>query len=267
MNIFKKFFRSAEADTPAKTEKVIPKKIDLETELPKALAQLEKFKHTAYLPITTSEKSKFSAVSKMGGLPYLRNINDWPVCPNCNKHMQLFLQLDLKSLPEKKDDGLLQFFYCTNEDPCCESDLEAFFPFSKGSHARIIKVEGDSIKIEPMLDELFPEKQITGWDAVDDYPHAEEYEHLGLNIHEDVVEHLQTTEIREAVQGDKLFGWPYWVQSTEYPYDRQTENQMQLLFQIDSEYNLPYMFGDSGVGHLTQSPDNRNELGFGWACH
>lgn len=65
---------------------------------------------------------------------------------------------------------------------------------------------------------------------------------------------------------DKLYGWPYWIQSVEYPFDRKTESQMQLLFQFDSEDNLPYMFGDAGIGHLTQSPDNDKELGFGWAC-
>jgi len=38
------------------------------------------------------------------------------------------------------------------------------------------------------------------------------------------------------------------------------------LFQLASENNLPYMFGDAGIGHLTQSPENKEELGFGWAC-
>ncbi|MFK7971974.1 MAG: DUF1963 domain-containing protein, partial [Bacteroidia bacterium] len=69
-----------------------------------------------------------------------------------------------------------------------------------------------------------------------------------------------------AITGDKLFGWPYWVQSQEYPFDRKTESRMELLFQFDSEVNLPFMFGDAGIGHLTQSPDNKDELGFGWAC-
>jgi len=41
---------------------------------------------------------------------------------------------------------------------------------------------------------------------------------------------------------------------------------MELLFQIGGSENIPYMFGDAGIGHITQSPDNENELAFGWAC-
>lgn len=41
---------------------------------------------------------------------------------------------------------------------------------------------------------------------------------------------------------------------------------MELLFQIASEENLPYTFGDVGVGHVTQCPAHRERLAFGWAC-
>jgi hypothetical protein len=42
---------------------------------------------------------------------------------------------------------------------------------------------------------------------------------------------------------------------------------MTLLFQLDSGDNLPHNFGDMGIGHLTQSRSNEEELGFGWACY
>lgn len=119
------------------------------------------------------------------------------------------------------------------------------------------------------MDEVFAEKVITGWTAVDDYPHYGEYEDLGieLELDEEVEELMMERGIGLAREKDKLFGWPYWVQNVEYPSDRKTGKQMELLFQVDSEDNLPYMFGDLGVAHLTQSPDNEEELGFGWACH
>jgi hypothetical protein len=41
---------------------------------------------------------------------------------------------------------------------------------------------------------------------------------------------------------------------------------MRLVFQVDSEDNVPHMFGDAGIGHLTQCPDHKDVLGFGWAC-
>jgi uncharacterized protein YwqG len=81
-----------------------------------------------------------------------------------------------------------------------------------------------------------------------------------------VQELLEEREKGITIAQDKLFGWPCWVQSEEYPYDRKTQARMELLFQLGWEDNLPYMFGDAGIGHLTKSPDDENELAFGWAC-
>jgi uncharacterized protein YwqG len=78
---------------------------------------------------------------------------------------------------------------------------------------------------------------------------------------------IEEAEMMMTLHGDKLFGYPFWVQSVEYPQDSNTGETMQLLFQIDSDDNLPYMFGDMGIGHLTQSPSNAEVLGFGWACY
>ena len=109
---------------------------------------------------------------------------------------------------------------------------------------------------------------IGGWTPKDDYTHYEEYDDLGmeLDVEEGVYELIEQRGVGQPIDQDKLFGWPYWIQSIEYPFDRKTETQMELLFQLASEQKLPYMFGDAGIGHLTQSPDNRDELAFGWAC-
>lgn len=241
-------------------------KTDQEAELRKAIELLSKYKRKAYLPKTQDNQNEFSTSSKIGGFPYLRNEDDWPVCPNCKKNMQLFLQLNLNDLPERQDKGLIQLFYCTTDEPHCESDLEAFFPFSKAVNCRKIDINGESSLIKPDLQEVFSEKVIIDWNPVDDYPHFEEHEQLGIELDDDIYELMEEKEIGLPIEKDKLFGWPYWVQSVEYPFDRKTETQMELLFQLDSEDNLPYMFGDAGIGHLTQSPDNKDELGFGWAC-
>jgi uncharacterized protein YwqG len=69
------------------------------------------------------------------------------------------------------------------------------------------------------------------------------------------------------VEKDKLLGWPYWVQSLEYPECPDCGKEMSLVFQIDSEDNLPYMFGDCGCGHITQCKDHPERLAFAWACY
>ena len=267
MSFFKKLFGGKNQENNS-IEQKSPSQEDIEKAFSESIEKLIEFKRTAFIPATKSNKATFSDKSKFGGLPYLRDEKDWPVCPNCKKNMQLFVQLNLKELPEKKENGLAQLFYCTTSEPFCESDMEAFFPFSKSVECRIIETESESVQIEPNLDELFEEKLITRWTSKDDYPHFEEYHQLGieLELEDDVYELMEEREIGLPIEQDKLYGWPYWVQSVEYPFDRKTETQMELLFQLGSEDNLPYMFGDAGIGHLTQSPDNKEELGFGWAC-
>lgn len=244
------------------------KKLDTEAKFKQLLETLEKHKRTAYLPVTKVVKPKFSSSSKIGGLPYLRSAEDFPICPNCKNHLQLFLQLNMDEIPEKKSTGLIQLFYCTNLDPHCEMYLESFFPFSEGVVCRKIEVNGESASIDIDTNKIFEERQIIEWEAKADYPHFDEYEQLGIDIDLDyeIYDLIEERKIGLTLEGDKLFGWPCWVQSVEYPFDRQTGKQMELLFQLDSEINLPFMFGDAGIGHLTQSPDNENELAFTWAC-
>ena len=66
--------------------------------------------------------------------------------------------------------------------------------------------------------------------------------------------------------GDKLAGWPYWVQDVEYPDCPKCGERMRLVFQIDSGDNLPFDFGDVGCGHVTQCTEHKGVLAFGWAC-
>lgn len=240
---------------------------EIETKYKKTLQMLEKYKRTAFIPITEKVERNHSCDSKIGGLPYLRHEQDWPVCPNCKKNMQLFLQLNLKELPKKKANGIAQLFYCTTQTPLCEVDMDAFFPFSKSVVARVVNGQSESAVVSPKIDNLFEEKRITSWQIKNDYPHYEEFEQLGIEIDYSIYDLMEERKQGVPLAGDKLFGWPYWVQAAEYPYDRKSGEQMQLLFQLDSEVNLPHMFGDAGIGHLTQSPSDSSELGFGWACH
>ena len=78
---------------------------------------------------------------------------------------------------------------------------------------------------------------------------------------DDVAEAIAT-----AAPGDKLAGWPAWIQGVEYPSCPKCEQQMRLVFQLDSDDHLPFMFGDVGTGHITQCPEHLEVVAFGWAC-
>ncbi len=197
--------------------------------------------------------------------------------------MQLFAQLAMASLPvafAAKGRGLLQLFYCSRDDGSCET----WAPFSGAHVARLLDT--------PVTDALppaglkpFPARAITGWRELTDHPDPAEHEELGLQYDHDfgrgtvtIRSHSPELEVRDvqgddaaeaiavASAGDKLGGWPRWIQGVEYPSCPRCGVRMHLLLQLDSEDNLPHAFGDGGCGHVTQCPAHPDVLTFGWAC-
>lgn len=264
MNFFKKLFKGSTQEVPTSSASILA---DIEPEILKAQQQLEAFKRTAYLPVTKSHSGRFSIHSKIGGLPYLRHAEDWPTCPNCQKKMALLLQLNGQELPHSSDSQIIQLFYCINEEKECEIELESFFPFSKGVVARRIEKLEAAFTVDYPPEVTLTEHEITKWIAKDDYPHYEEYDQLGLDISSEAMEYLEERNLCVPLEGDKLYGWPYWVQSEEYPVDSETEEKFSPLFQLDSQDRLHHLFGDAGIGHLTQSNRPPHEMTFAWACY
>ena len=199
--------------------------------------------------------------------------------------MQFFLQLDLGALPKKFStplkSGLLQFFYCSTDDGMCET-----WAHFTGTHdLRIVKDQGVEITRAAGLAPL-RQSFVTGWEEVQDAPHPEDQELLGLDYEYDfqkghvsvksddppieLIEAPLSLDVAEAIgqptAGDKLGAWPFWIQGAEYPDCPDCGTQMELLFQVDSEVNVDHMFGDAGCGHITQCPQHPESLAFGWAC-
>lgn len=232
--------------------------------------KLSPFTRTTWFPVVKDGDGAVSD-SKFSGKPVLKQGESWPVCPNCNKQMQLFVQLNLSDIPKDagaEGEGFLQMFYCTSYEPHCEVQCEAFFPFAKSTLVRIVSNAEAASHDHSMPSSLepFPAKTITGWEEATDYPGYEERSDEGVELTEEE-ENLSYDEEIAPQTGDKLGGWPAWVQSVEYPSCPDCGSTMQLVFQLDSEVNVPYMWGDSGIGHITQCPQHPQQLAFGWACY
>ena len=227
---------------------------------------LRAYTRTAWRTETVREDGPPSA-SKYAGTPWISAGDAHPVCANCGRPLQLFLQLNTSDLPEALrgayGEGLIQLFYCTSVDPHCEIETEAWFPFSASVVARQVVPEGEPEQIQG--DTTFPPQRIVGWTPIEDVPNGEEArDPLGVDLSQEEEEGLWDAGLPRA--GDKLGGWPAWVQGVEYPTCPRCGTQMQLVFQLDSECHLPFMFGDMGIGHLTQCPQHTDVLAFGWAC-
>jgi hypothetical protein len=226
------------------------------------------FKRSAWIPQVADGDGGLTD-SKFSGTPWLDKSEEWPRCPNCGKPIQLFLQLNLDRLPEQVrgeyGSGLLQLFYCTSTEPMCDAECEAFFPFSRSVTVRLV-TPGDKPNAAPApeIERPFPPKIIVGWREVEDYPGWQESEELGVALEDSEWEALG--EGGYPRPGDKLAGWPNWIQGVEYPNCPVCGERMRLVFQIDSGVNIPFDFGDLGCSHITQCPTHKDLLAFGWAC-
>lgn len=255
----------------------------------------DRHRRTAWRPITEPGESPL-ALSKFSGTPWVSEGEDWPRCKNCGKPITLFLQLDLDGLPEELGNrfgsGLLQFFYCTSLQPECEQECDGWSHFSDAHLIRIVQSDGQPRSdLLPGSGPSLPARTIVGWESFEDYPDGVEFEDLGLVIRLGGFngvgfEHfgIECPEVGlsasrlpasyrdepgpfdRCATGDKLAGWPSWVQGVESPSCPECGRRMTLVFQLDSNCNLDFMFGDVGRGHITQCPNHPDVLAFGWAC-
>lgn len=232
--------------------------------------KLSNFRRSAWKPIVEEGDGALTA-SKIGGKPWLSADESWPICPNCHKPMQFFLQLNLneiqRNLNRNFGKGILQLFYCTNTEPHCEVDCDGWEPFTKTKIVRIVQPNSMPNAVEiPDIEDLFEAKLIIGWEERYEYPHTQE--ELGNEIILDKQEWKILDEIidKRAIV-DKLAGWPDWLQYPDYP-NCPTCNQImnKFIFQIDSDDNIPYMWGDTGIGYLVQCPRHQQQLAFLWQC-
>jgi hypothetical protein len=183
--------------------------------------------------------------------------------------MPLLAQLALDSLPKvvrPAGNGLIQAFYCDaspSDDPRampCDVELEGWRAFSKASVVRLVAAGSG----EPSeFGRAHRPQRIDGWDPHEgDLPTWEEAAEHGIDYPDEYAD----DDVDLPKGGDKLGGWPAWVQSVEYPDCPRCGNQMAYVLQIDSEDHVPVMFGDVGTGHVTQCPQHPDVLAFAWAC-
>lgn len=237
----------------------------------------------AWRPMVASD-SETPGRTRFGGDPCMAWDQSWPACETCQTPMQFFLQLDVATIPIALGyplrEGLIQLFYCSVDDGRCET----WAPFS-GTHAVGWLSDRHVTSFRTVDIPALPPRSIATWSQFHDYPHPEEHQRLGIHYDYQFSQHLVTVtcdqprirlmdlpldldvaeSISQAAAGDKLGGWPNWVQDVEYPRCP-CGRGMELLLQVDSGDQLAYQFGDMGCGHLTYCPDHPETLAFGWAC-
>jgi len=209
----------------------------------------------------TIGKDKNVQGSKFSGMPWLFAGESWPACGACKRSLALFLQLNSAELPPGAKVpfvGLLQLFFCTNiESSACLGCK----PFAKSVVARIVVPKGEPNR-SALPQDSYPVRSITGWRKYDDVPSWVE---LGSEYSDNPAAMDQLVDRFSTATGDKLLGWPAWVQGPEYPKCKKCRKPMSYLFQVDSDNNLQHTFGDCGRGHVFHCGAD-NAVAFSWAC-
>ncbi|WP_300523539.1 DUF1963 domain-containing protein [Alcanivorax sp.] len=210
------------------------------------------------------------ARSKFGGLPLLRPDESWPCCGHCHQPMQLFVQLDSGDLPadagQPFGDGVLQVFYCTNMEEECEVFCQAHLPFSEASLSRVIprdQTQGfDALPVT--IPDAFPEQSLTGWSRHNDFPDQQETVAINDDLPDGTLALLHAHRPAPRA-GDKLLGWPHWVQNVDYPTCPCCQKNMNFVMQLDSTDTLPFWFGDYGCAYVFQCENHPEVMTMTWS--
>ena len=246
---------------------------------------LAKHRRTGWQPVLVGAPSA-TRVSQFGGVPRLRRGEVAPTCGACGAPIDLFLQLDGRETPPHSPwtgELVLQLFYCR----ACDD----YAPGSRAHLVRAVPAAELQASAAPR-DDALPMRPITGWRAIAETPHPEEHDALGLVCDYDFTTRRTTLTCAEfgirmagldidatdtegralakaigtAEGGDKLGGWPCWVQGAEYVPCPRCGTTMRVLFQVDSNGGADHMFGDVGCGHVSQCPQHADTFAFTWAC-
>jgi predicted DNA-binding WGR domain protein len=226
----------------------------------------EKMKHHARVTYVAKTKrgDASPAASKIGGLPWLDDKDDWPACGNCKNPMQFLFQLNLQETGQlkggPKGTGFLQVFYCTTPDTYCdELGKNPFSPFGKhlcARHYHTKRLSAVPIKMSPAPDPL-QRKTIIDWICTTEYPTFEDTLRLkDISFTEEETDFMCCNG--PTVSSDKLGGWPGFIQGADYPRCPTCKTPMEFIFQLSS-------FG-SRMAFLFRCSKHRSTLAFSWQC-
>lgn len=195
-----------------------------------------------------------------GGWPIMLPKEEWPQCSSCRSSLSFAVQFKLENLPEKhplQGQGLFQFFFCQE----CIDDVV----IRRLTEPEEQLVHGEEQAPEDV--EKFRHKRIGGWyKKTLDLPYNEPDNPGIVKAKESLEPEEESVLWTMNLSGDKLGGYPCWIQHNEYPHCSDCSERMELLLQLDSNDHLYFTWGDNGAAWIFQCPEHPDRFAFVWQC-
>jgi len=175
---------------------------------------------------------------RFGGHPWLAEGESWPT--HDGVPARFLFQLDLASLPVDPGEGLVRVF------------LRPGGGFRPDDTTVLHTTSTDGAVVEGA--DALPAREIRGFTKPSaDLPGREAHDLVTLDPAE--VEHA--AHVPRA--GDKVGGWPHWIQDAEYP-----DGFGHFVLQVDTGGALAFSYADSGIGFLLQHDDDPTRFAMVW---
>jgi len=217
--------------------------------------------------------------SKFGGTPWMKSGEEWPSCGDCLSVMPLFVQLNSKQLGDQDESGLFQLFHCRTElcekaDEEEEENVNYLVRWIPEAELADGSPEVDASSVETS----FSPKRIRSWMEVADYPSYSDPNFCNAidgwkdSIDTDAQKRGKRLEQYGqlfARHGDKIKGYPAWVQSNYIPQCPRCGKSEKMFFfiQLESEQNIPYQWGDGGAAFVYRCLEHPREFALFWQTH
>jgi uncharacterized protein YwqG len=180
--------------------------------------------------------------SKMGGIPNMNLFDTWPLCDECETHLNFVLQLykkDFEQIYYPENSNIFQLFRCPNNDcPASYSQyydhkMFFFYGFVSTKHNKDIHpTKSLSKEMEPSIpDCIFKPLNVEDHPNYDDFPDTS-FNSLDAKYEDEVIDFL--IDNFSAKTGTKIKGYPSWTQSPDYPKCNCGQIK-SFFFQLSSE--------------------------------
>ncbi|KRD62823.1 hypothetical protein ASE40_03260 [Flavobacterium sp. Root935] len=193
-------------------------------------------------------------ISHFGGNPYFEIGEEWPKSENGNYQTFMFQIYNDGTINLPENIKLIQFFYDWELFPCyTDEDGWQFKIYEKLNPENTVKIEQPVLTTSVDYCEVTFNKikSLPNWDSIDLYSEKAFQLCCILNDEHPYDSYINTVEKLVGTRDfeSQIGGYAHWLQGDLTP-PKENNKPMDLLFQIDSEHNAGYMWGDIGLAYV-----------------